>query len=97
MEIANTEAEAGGGLEAAAWGVHANGGWREGIVRREHQCAPVLSILVWGLWRACEDVMPSASGILLATLPRIELGFYLSHSKMLDSEGWATIYGGGFF
>lgn len=59
MEVGNAEAQPGRGLEAARRGVHADR-WRgEGVVRREHQCAPVLTIFVGSFGWAGEDVMPS--------------------------------------
>lgn len=58
MEIGYGEAEARGGLEAAGGGVHADGGWGEGVVGRELECSPVLPAGVWGGGRTGEDVMP---------------------------------------
>lgn len=59
MEVGNAKAQPGGWLEAARRRVHADR-WRgKGVVRGEHQCAPVLTILVGGFGWAGEDVVPS--------------------------------------
>lgn len=58
MEIADGEAEAGGGLEAPGGCVHPDRGWREGVVGREEEGAPVLAVLVGGSGRASQDVVP---------------------------------------
>ena len=48
VEIADAEAEAGGGLEAAGGGVHSDGGRGEGVVGGEEEGAPVLAVVVGG-------------------------------------------------
>ena len=58
MEVGNAEAEARRGLEAAGGGVHADGGWSEGVFGREDESAPVLSTGVWGFGSTCDQVMP---------------------------------------
>lgn len=58
MEVGDAEAEACGGLEATAGGVHADGGWGEGVVGGKHQGAPVLTAGVGSILGAFEDVMP---------------------------------------
>lgn len=58
MEIADGEAEAGGGLEAPGGGVHTYGGGREGVGGGEEERAPVLAVVVGGRGRAGQDVVP---------------------------------------
>lgn len=58
MEIADGEAEAGGGLEAARWSMHADGGRGEGVVGGEEEGSPVLAVVVGGFGRAGQDVVP---------------------------------------
>ena len=58
MEVADAEAEAGGRLEAAARGVHADCRRSKRVVRRKHEGAPVLAILVGSLRRTSENVVP---------------------------------------
>ncbi len=58
MEVADAEAEAGRGLEAARGRVHPDGGGREGVVAREEECPPVLPVFVGRARRAGEDVVP---------------------------------------
>lgn len=65
MEVADAEAEARAGLEAARGSVHADG-WRgEGVVWREEERAPVLAAVVGCLLWAGDDVVPS---VLLSAL-----------------------------
>lgn len=58
MEVGDAKAEACGGLEAAGGGVHADGGWGEGVVGREEEGSPVLAVFVRGVGWAGEDVVP---------------------------------------
>lgn len=58
MEVGYAEAQAGAGLKAAGGRVHADGGWGEGVVGREHEGAPVLAAFVGGFGRAGQDVVP---------------------------------------
>jgi hypothetical protein len=59
VEIGDREAEAGGGLEAARGGMHSDCGGCEGVVGRENQGAPILTIVIGCVWGAGEDIMPS--------------------------------------
>lgn len=59
MEITDTQTQPSRRLEPPAGGVHADGGGSEWILRREDQCAPILSILVGRVWRSRENVVPS--------------------------------------
>lgn len=65
MEVADAEAEARAGLEAARGSVHADGGRGEGVVWREEERAPVLAAVVGCLLWAGDDVVPS---VLLSAL-----------------------------
>lgn len=58
MEIADAEAEAGRGLEAARGRVHPDGRGSEGVVGWEEEGPPVLPVFVGGGGRAGEDVVP---------------------------------------
>lgn len=58
MEVRDGEAQAGRGLEASAGSVHADRGRGEGVVRREHQRAPVLAAGVGRAGRPGQDVVP---------------------------------------
>lgn len=58
VEITDGEAEAGGGLEAPAGGVHPDAGWGEGVVGREEERTPVLAAGVGGRGWAGDDVVP---------------------------------------
>lgn len=58
MKVANGEAEACAGLEAARGGVHPDGGGCKGIVGWEHERAPVLTAFIGSIWRPGEDVVP---------------------------------------
>jgi hypothetical protein len=58
VEVGDAQAEAGGGLEAAAGRVHADRWWGEGVVGWEHERAPVLPAFVGGVGRAGEDIVP---------------------------------------
>lgn len=40
--------------------MHSYGGWCEGIICWEDERAPVLAVMVRGIWRAGKDIMPSA-------------------------------------
>jgi hypothetical protein len=59
MKVANAQAEPCRRLESAAWGVHSNGRRRKGILGREHEGAPVLTILIWGARGSGQDIVPS--------------------------------------
>ena len=72
--------------------MHADRWRREGVARREDQSAPVLAIMVWSIWRSCEDIMPSNEGLERGSCAIV----CVTYSRMLDSEGCATINGGGF-
>ena len=58
VEVGDAEAQPRAGLEAARGRVHADRRRREGVVRREHQRAPVLAAFVGGLRGTCDDVVP---------------------------------------
>lgn len=73
--------------------MHFDGWWCERVVGRKHKGAPILPIVVWCIRRTGEDIVPSCGKISTRLL---DFGGVETHSKMLDSEGWATIYGGGF-
>jgi hypothetical protein len=73
--------------------MHSDCGGCEGVVWREYQGAPVLPIVVGRVWRAGKDIMPSVRR--LAGEREAGKGGK-TYSKMLDSEGWAMMYGGGF-
>lgn len=92
MEVGDGETEASGGLEATAGRVHADGGGCERVVGWKDEGAPVLAVMVWGFRWAGEDVMPSEE-LLVGWNGGRGRGMY---SRMLASEGWATMYGGGF-
>ena len=95
MEVGDAKAEPGRGLEAAGGCVHADGGRREGVVGREDEGAPVLAAFVGGLWRAGEDVVPSGRSKVSEGVGAG--GKAETDSRMFVSEGWAMMYGGGFF
>lgn len=59
MKVGNAKAQPGGRLEPARRRVHADRWRSEGVVRGEHQRAPVLTIFVGGFGWAGEDVVPS--------------------------------------
>lgn len=59
MKIGDTETKTGGGLEPTRWGVHSDCGRGEGIVGWEHQSSPILAIVIWGLFRTGDYVVPS--------------------------------------
>lgn len=58
VEVGDGEAQASGGLEAPRGSVHADSWRREGVVRREYQRPPVLSIVIGSGRRPGEDVVP---------------------------------------
>lgn len=58
MEVTNAKTESRGRLEAAARGVHANGGRRKGVVLGEDQSSPILTVFIGSFGRACNDIMP---------------------------------------
>lgn len=61
MEVGDGEAQTAGGLESARGGVHSNRWRRKRVIWREDQRAPVLSTMVRGILRSCNDVMPPGS------------------------------------
>lgn len=73
--------------------MHADRGRGEGVVGREDEGAPVLALVVRSVFGAGEDVVPPAR--MLVVVRRIG-GRRESYSRMLDSEGRAVMYGGGF-
>lgn len=71
--------------------MHADGGGCEGVVGGEDESTPVLAVVIGCIWGAGEDVMPSrgiSEHIFRGRWGRI-------YSRMFDSEGWATMNGGG--
>lgn len=73
--------------------------WRgEGIVRREHERAPVLTIVIGCVLRPCDDIVPSSN--LRVSTPTaatsLSIALFLAYSNMFVSEGCAVMYGGGF-
>ena len=58
MEVACAKAQPFDTSESAAWSVHADSGRSEGIVRGEDERAPVLSTVVWCVWRSSKNIMP---------------------------------------
>ena len=70
----------------------------EGVVGREDERAPVLTAVVGSVLGSCDDVMPSGE-LYVSCWPHISeagSGRSYAYSRMLDSEGWAVMYGGGF-
>lgn len=68
--------------------------WRgEGVVWWEHESAPILAIMVWCLLRTGDYVVPPMT--VVSAMPRREI-WRGTDSRMLVSDGCATIYGGGF-
>lgn len=45
-------------METAGGGMHSDCGGCEGVVWRENQGAPILTIVVGCVWRAGKDIMP---------------------------------------
>ena len=70
-------------MHSDCWGCKRVVGW-------EDEGAPVLAVEVGGVWWAGEDIMPS-----MDVRASVE-GEEGTDSRMLDSEGWAMINGGGF-
>ena len=58
MEVGDGETETRGGGEAARGRDHADRGWLERVLRREGEGAPVLAVVVGGVGRAGEEVVP---------------------------------------
>ena len=95
MEVGDGEAETRRGLEAAGGGVHSDGGRCEGVVGRKHESSPVLAVVVGSCWGAGYDIMPPFTFVRIAFAvgrQRKEC----TYSRMFDSEGWASMNGGGF-
>jgi hypothetical protein len=64
------------------------------VIRWKDQGTPVLAIVIRRLRWSCEDVMPSvAQSVFHLYLAGVDLGTY---SRILDSDGCAIMYGGGF-
>lgn len=62
MEVGDGQTEARGGLKTAGRRVHADR-WRlERVVGWEHQCAPILPVVVGRVGRAGQNVMPPVKG-----------------------------------
>ncbi len=72
--------------------MHSDGGGCEGVVGWEDQGAPVLAVMVGCIWGTGEDVVPSVEYQWTVETE----GEGSSYSRMLDSEGCAMMYGGGF-
>lgn len=73
--------------------MHADRRGRKGVVRRKDEGAPVLTLVVRGILRPCEDVVPS---VALPSVFGRHVVDWETYSRMLDSDGWAVMYGGGF-
>lgn len=80
--------------------MHSYGWWRKRVVWGEDESAPVLAAMVRCVLRTRDDVVPSVCYLSVTKRLRevfgAREGLYITYSKMLDSEGWAVIYGGGF-
>lgn len=78
--------------------MHSNRGRSKRVVGREDERAPILSVMVRCRGRARQDIMPSISSISKL----VQIGQSRgeregeTYSRILDSDGWATMYGGGF-
>lgn len=59
MEVGYRETESRRWLESSGRCVHSDRGWREGVVWREDERAPVLAAMVWRVLRTRDDVVPS--------------------------------------
>lgn len=71
--------------------MHTDCGWCEGVVRWEHEGSPVLAVVVGSVWGSGEDVVPSVM-LLVEGCGCVE---GQTNSRILDSEGWAIMNGGG--
>lgn len=74
--------------------MHSDCGGGKGVVWGKDQGAPVLTVVVWSIWGSGEDVVPSREEVVSWLEGRGRRGW--TYSRMLDSEGWAMMYGGGF-
>jgi hypothetical protein len=73
--------------------MHANRRGRKRVVRRKDEGAPILTMVVGCILRPCENVVPS---VALLSVFRRRVADWETYSRMLDSDGWAVMYGGGF-
>lgn len=72
MEVGYGEAEPCRGLESTGWRMHADRRGRERVVRGKDEGAPVLTLVVGGILRPCENVVPSVA--LLSVFGRHVVG-----------------------
>lgn len=67
MEVRDGQTKARGGLESTRRCVHADCGRLEWVVRWEHQCTPILAVVVWSVGWSGEDIVPSVEQAMVST------------------------------
>jgi hypothetical protein len=65
VKIRNRETKSCAGLEAGRWSVHTNCRRSEGIVGREDERPPVLTVMVGSIWRTGDYIVPSVGKLLV--------------------------------